>query len=102
MHIENLSIYRKISKKTKKKNTHNDYSISMNFHFVNYCIFQENIFEELPDGRTKWTSKTEFQFAGFMMKVMGFLMPGAFKKQSKKYMNDFKAFAESGTSVKDN
>jgi len=32
---------------------------------------------------------------------MAFLMPGAFKKQSKKYMDDFKAFAEHGTSVKD-
>ncbi|WP_337251640.1 hypothetical protein [Maribacter halichondriae] len=43
--------------------------------------------------------ETDFQFEGFMMKTMGFLMPGAFKKQSKKYMEDFKAFAEEGVSV---
>jgi len=62
---------------------------------------QENHFEALSDGRTQWTSKAEFRFDSFGMKVMAFLMPGAFKKQSKKYMDDFKAFAEHGTSVKD-
>jgi hypothetical protein len=33
------------------------------------------------------------------MKLIGWLMPGAFKKQSQKYLNDFKDFAENGTSV---
>jgi len=60
---------------------------------------QENYFEELPDGKTKWRSEAEFQFTSLMMKMMGFLMPGTFKKQSKKYLMDFKAFAEKGTSV---
>ena len=62
---------------------------------------QQNYFEALADGRTKWTSNAEFRFAGIGMKLMGFLMPGVFKKQSKKYMSDFKAFAERGVSVKD-
>ncbi|MEO2058942.1 MAG: SRPBCC family protein, partial [Mesonia sp.] len=44
-------------------------------------------------------SESEFQFSSFAMKVMGFLMPGAFKKQSLKYMKDFKAFVEDGKSV---
>jgi hypothetical protein len=35
----------------------------------------------------------EFQFKGFM-KIIGFLFPGAFKKQSLKYLVDFKQFAE--------
>lgn len=60
---------------------------------------QKNYFKDIDDHRTKWISEAEFQFSGFMMKVMGFLMPGAFKKQSRKYMQDFKAFAEHGTSV---
>ena len=60
---------------------------------------QHNYFEELDDIRTKWISESEFQFSGFGMKLMGWLMPGAFKKQSKKYMNDFKNFAEKGISV---
>ncbi|GAB5400376.1 MAG: hypothetical protein Aureis2KO_19610 [Aureisphaera sp.] len=60
---------------------------------------QQNYFHEIADGKTKWVSESEFQFAGFGMKLMGFLMPGAFKKQSLKYLNDFKNFAENGTSV---
>jgi len=60
---------------------------------------QQNYFEELPNGHTKWTSKSEFQASSFMLKAMMFLMPGAFKKQSLQYMNDFKNFAETGASV---
>nr|WP_297782939.1 SRPBCC family protein [uncultured Allomuricauda sp.] len=59
---------------------------------------QKNYFKE-EGGSTRWISETEFQFSGFGMKLMGFIMPGAFKKQSLKYMQDFKAFAENGTSV---
>ncbi|MEZ4796375.1 MAG: SRPBCC family protein [Flavobacteriaceae bacterium] len=62
---------------------------------------QQNFFEETQDGKTKWISKSEFIPTGFMMKLMTNLMPGAFKKQSKKYMEDFKNFAENGTSVAD-
>lgn len=54
----------------------------------------ENFFESKDDGQTKWTSRNEFKCTG-MMKLMVFLMPGAFKKQSYKYMLDFKKFAES-------
>ncbi|PVW13099.1 SRPBCC family protein [Marixanthomonas spongiae] len=60
---------------------------------------QKNYFEELDETTTKWISESEFQFSGLGMKLMGWLMPGAFKKQSKKYMEDFKNFAEKGTSV---
>jgi len=60
---------------------------------------QKNYFEVIDDCTTKWISESEFQFSGFMMKLMGFIMPGAFKKQSKKSLSDFKAFAEKGISV---
>ncbi|MGI9553254.1 MAG: SRPBCC family protein [Aurantibacter sp.] len=60
---------------------------------------QKNYFKDVDGRSTRWISEAEFQFSGFMMKAMGFLMPGAFKKQSLKYMQDFKAFAEDGTSV---
>lgn len=59
---------------------------------------QKNYFKE-ENGKTRWVSESEFQFSGFGMKVIAFLMPGAFKKQSYKYLEDFKAFAEQGTSV---
>jgi len=60
---------------------------------------QKNYFKELPNGNTKWTSDVEFHFSSFMMRMMGLLMPGTFKKQSQKYLQDFKAFAENGDSV---
>ena len=60
---------------------------------------QENYFEDTPEGHTKWVSKSEFQPSGFMMRMMLLLMPGAFKKQSMKYMVDFKNFVENGASV---
>lgn len=61
---------------------------------------QKNYFME-EDGKTRWISETEFQFSSFGMKFMAFLMPGAFKKQSMKYAQDFKNFAENGVSVTD-
>jgi hypothetical protein len=53
----------------------------------------ENHFADLPEGRTLWRIDTEFQCKGFM-RVMAFLMPGMFKKQTAKYMDLFKKFAE--------
>ncbi len=53
----------------------------------------DNTFLAISENKTKWVSYNEFQFNGFM-KLIGFLMPGAFKKQSLKSMQDFKRFAE--------
>ena len=60
---------------------------------------QKNYFIELDENSTKWVSESEFRFSSIGMKLMGWLMPGAFKKQSQKYLEDFKNFAEKGTSV---
>ena len=62
---------------------------------------QKNFFKEIDENNTLWVSESEFQFSGFFMKLMGFLMPGAFKKQTLAYLKSFKAFAEEGTSVLD-
>ena len=53
----------------------------------------KNSFIPIDDNRTKYVTEQEFQFKGFM-KLMGAVMPGAFKKQTLKYMNAFKEFAE--------
>lgn len=53
-----------------------------------------NKFEKLSENRTRYITENEFQFKGFM-KIIGFLMPAAFKKQSMKFLQDFKTFAES-------
>ena len=62
---------------------------------------QKNYFKEIDDENTLWISESEFQLSGFFMKLMGFLMPGAFKKQTLAYLQSFKAFAEEGISVMD-
>jgi carbon monoxide dehydrogenase subunit G len=59
---------------------------------------QKNYFEKVNDTATKWISDNEFECSGFM-KIIAFLMPGSFKKQTYEYMKDFKAFAENGKSV---
>lgn len=66
---------------------------------VGVSNFQENYFEELPGGKTKWTSISEYLPLNFKMSALLWTMPGTFKKQSKKYMMDFKRFAEKGISV---
>ena len=53
-----------------------------------------NRFESIDKNTTRYSTDQEFEFKG-ALKLMAFLMPGAFKKQSKKYLNDFKQFAES-------
>lgn len=55
---------------------------------------QKNKFISISDNQTKHVTENEFQFKGVMMNLMGFLMPGAFKKQSYKYLKAFKTFAE--------
>ena len=60
---------------------------------------QKNFFKDIEENKTLWVSESEFQFSGIFMKLMGFFMPGAFKKQSCQYLEDFKAFAETGKSV---
>ncbi len=59
-----------------------------------------NMFLEREAGRTLWRSDNEFRFSGFM-RCMAPFIKGAFKKQSLKYMQDFKAFAEHGIDVRD-
>lgn len=60
---------------------------------------QVNYFKETPEGHTKWISENEFEPGNFMMRVMLFLMPSAFKKQSKQYLVAFKDFVENDSSV---
>ncbi|GAB1817565.1 SRPBCC family protein [Herbidospora sp. RD11066] len=50
---------------------------------------------------TLWENENEFRFGGLLMRVMGLLMPGAFRKQSLQHMRDFKAFAEQGKDVRE-
>jgi hypothetical protein len=62
---------------------------------------QKNYFKDVDGHSTEWISESDFEFSSIVMKAMAWLMPGAFKKQSLKYAQDFKAFAEKGMSVTD-
>ena len=62
--------------------------------------YQINKFSPTMEKNTLWITDNEFMLSGFM-KLFGWFMPGAFKKQSRKYMEDFKAFVEDGKSVLD-
>nr|WP_062339405.1 SRPBCC family protein [Herbidospora sakaeratensis] len=50
---------------------------------------------------TLWECENEYRFDGFLMKLVALLMPGAFRKQSRQHMEDFKAFAEQGKDVRE-
>ncbi|MET8866118.1 SRPBCC family protein [Nonomuraea sp. NPDC004580] len=52
-----------------------------------------------PD-TTLWESESEFRFDGLLMRLVALVMPGSFRKQSQQHMEDFKAFAEHGTDVR--
>jgi uncharacterized membrane protein len=54
----------------------------------------QNFFEAVNDRQTRYATEQEFQFHGFM-KIIGWIFPAAFKKQSMKFLKDFKRFAES-------
>lgn len=68
-------------------------SYSLTYETKNVFNDIHNYFEDLGDGTTKYWTENEFNFSG-MMKILGWIMPGAFKKQSQKYMDDFKTFVE--------
>lgn len=50
---------------------------------------------------TLWAQENEFRFSGLPMRLVAPFMRGVFRKQSKQHMQDFKAFAEQGTDVRD-
>ncbi len=52
-----------------------------------------NRFEAVTDQQTRWSMDCEFQFTGWM-RLMGWFMPGAFKKQTQADMERFKTFVE--------
>ena len=54
----------------------------------------QNHFIEIDENKTVWRSVNEFRCSGYL-KIMIFLMPGMFNKETCKYLVNFKEFAES-------
>lgn len=50
---------------------------------------------------TLWEQENEFRFSSVPMRLMGLVMGRAFRKQSQQHLQDFKAFAEQGTEVRE-
>jgi hypothetical protein len=61
---------------------------------------RERLTEADPD-TTLWVSENEYRFSNLLMRLVGLLMPGTFRKQSLQHMQDFKAFAEQGKDVRE-
>ena len=61
---------------------------------------RERLTEAGPE-TTLWESENEYRFSGVLMRLVGMLMPGAFRKQSLQHMQDFKAYAEHGHDVRE-
>lgn len=74
-----------------KRNFPYEYTVSYNTKGVINTV--KNIFKKIDNGRTKYSTENHFHFKG-IMKLIGYLMPAMFKKQSLKYQSDFKNFVE--------
>lgn len=68
-------------------------NFTANYEANNVFNTVANHFEAIDENTTRYYTENEFTFKG-VMKIFAFLMPGAFKKQSQKYLNDFKNFVE--------
>lgn len=61
-------------------------------HMVNTM---SNQFSSSEPNKTTYTAYIEYtKFIGFMPKLFAFLVPGMFKKQTQKWLDQFKSFAE--------
>lgn len=58
----------------------------------------ENRFFDVGPRKTKWVLDFEFECTGIVIKLMTMFLPGMFKRQTFKFMERFKAFAESQAS----
>lgn len=61
---------------------------------------RERLTEAGPE-TTRWVSENEYRFSSVPMRLMAPVLRGAFRKQSRRHMEDFKAFAELGTDVRE-
>lgn len=55
----------------------------------------KNLFKDIDGKSTEYSTISEFRPSSFLLKVIVFLIPGSFKKQSQVYLDKFKEFAES-------
>ena len=59
----------------------------------------KNCFKGVGSGKTMLPFENEVRISGFMMRFISIMMLGCFEKESRKYMENFRAFAETGADV---
>ena len=65
------------------------------YEHIHMTNTQTTRFERISDHITRYISEVEYtKFNGLMPNLMAKLFPGMFKKQSQKWMSQFKEFAE--------
>ncbi len=61
---------------------------------------QDNLFEKMEENKTLWTSHNVFKFSGLWMNLLFFFLgTNSFRKETMKFMRNFKLFAEQGVSL---
>jgi len=61
---------------------------------------RERLTEAGPE-TTLWVSENEYRFTGLPMRLVAPFMRGVLRKHQYQHMQDFKAFAEHGTDVRE-
>ena len=79
--------------------TRNEYPEAFGATFETDGIWNliENRFFDIDGMRTKWEVDAEFRCSGVFLKLMMMISPGMFRRQTLKFMQRFKAFAERGS-----
>lgn len=81
--------------------THRENNASIHFNFDTKVMhnIQRNSFETIDKTTTKWICKNEFFPRSLSARIMLLLLPKTFKKQTQKYLTNFKNYVENGTSI---
>jgi len=71
------------------------YEITGLYEHIHMSNTMRNSFTTINNGQTLWESHIEYaKFKKLMPNIMAWLMPGMFKKQTQKWLDNFKFFAE--------
>ncbi|MFC8531978.1 SRPBCC family protein [Nocardia sp. NPDC057227] len=65
-----------------------------------WSAVRDRLTEAGPEA-THWESESEYRFDSRLIRLLGRLLPGSFRRQSQQHMRDFKAFAEEGRDVRE-
>ena len=71
------------------------HEFSGTYEHVHMTNNMKNSFKELAPDKTRWEAEIEYtEITHIMAKLMSWIMPGMYKRQTQKWMDQFKAFAE--------